>query len=111
MKFIGESKQQIDIGARSTIELVEKWQRDTCDRFDMIQQHIVQLHNPQMVENTPRFIAIAETPEDSINDSAKIDSPELNVPVSKVSEEAAEETERSSTQSVERVAFPSMPSM
>lgn len=43
MNFIVESKRQILLNARDTIERVEQWQRQSCAMFDMVQQQI--LHN------------------------------------------------------------------
>lgn len=40
LDFIVESKKQVDTEARNAIEMVEKWQQDTCARLDIVQQHI-----------------------------------------------------------------------
>lgn len=40
LNFIGETKKQVDKEARNAIEMVEKWQLDTCARLDIVQQHV-----------------------------------------------------------------------
>lgn len=49
--FIAQSKQIVDGEARRTADVVEKWQQDTCAKFDVIEQYIIRMHNLQNVPN------------------------------------------------------------
>lgn len=46
-QIIAESKKEVDYQAHQTMELVEKWQRETCSKFDIIHDYVIRMHNLQ----------------------------------------------------------------
>lgn len=114
LRFIAESKNQINLKARNTIAMVEEWQRDTCSKFDIIQQHIVESYNTQIANDTTQCItrAIPKTPKvGNINTSPANDASMESVTTNGANDDTAESMTCSPSRPIESPKFPSMPSM